>query len=184
MVRPGLRGIGRIKRRTPGGRVATRYVRNYGSAKCGRCGGNLAGTAEGGPAEVRALKHSERVPSRMYAGVLCADCVDSMVRYVTRMEAKFMDAELHDLGVERDLTLEKFLPAGWLGSVQNGALLWSREKQSFMMKDSKGKALKDKPALKEKPQAKVKAAKKGKEVKEKAGKTVKKAASKGKGRKK
>ncbi|MCX6695927.1 MAG: hypothetical protein NTU61_06495 [Candidatus Altiarchaeota archaeon] len=168
MVRPGLRGVGKVRKRTPGGRIATRFVRGFSHPKCGRCGSVLHGTASGSSSEVRALKHSERAPSRMYAGVLCADCVDSLVRYVVRMEAKFSEPELKSFEFSRDLTLEKFLPAGWWGRVQEGSLLWNRVESKFSKKkvaSVKEAAPKEKPAkkaAKEKPKAHAKKAAKAK----------------------
>ena len=66
------------------------------------------------------MKKSERIPSRSYAGNLCNECVDSLVRYQTRLEVKFRYPEFSDLGLRRDLTLERFLPRGWWQDVSKG----------------------------------------------------------------
>jgi len=166
MVRPGLRGSGKVKRRTPGGRAAVFYVERFGSPTCGRCGVVLLGTAKGSVSEVRAMRHSERIPSRMYAGVLCSDCVDRMVRYVTRMESKFASPGLQDLDVERDLTIEKFLPSGWWGSVQKGKLIWNKQKKGFKRKAKSAKE--EKPSVSERAPKAVQVEKpKAKPMKEK-----------------
>jgi len=172
MVRPGLRGKGKVKRRTPGGALVVRYTQRHSSPECGRCGILLAGTAKGSSSEVRAMKHSERMPSRMYAGVLCADCVDSMVRYVARMETKHSNPEFSVLELSRDLTIEKFLPADWWASVQKGGLLWNKEK-TFERKAAKKTVKESKPVEKKakKPEKKevkqVKKASSAKKIKKK-----------------
>jgi len=116
MVSPKHRSRSVKKRqvRTPGGRTVTHYKKKKPSKhKCGRCGKVLAGVPSRIQSEIRKLSKSEKVPSRVYAGDLCADCVDSLIRYRTRFEVKFKYSEFSDLELRRDLTLERFLPRGW-----------------------------------------------------------------------
>ncbi len=111
----------RVFRRTPGGRTVVHYKHGKPSKNhCGRCGKPLQGTPSANPLEIRKMRHSERVPTRPYAGVLCSDCTESLMRYVTRFEAKFGYPEFSDLEIERDLTIEKFLPRDWFSGINKG----------------------------------------------------------------
>jgi large subunit ribosomal protein L34e len=111
----------KVKVRTPGGRNVTHFkMEKTGKAECGRCGNNLGGMPNRTQSEIRVMKSSERIPSRPYAGVLCNECMDDLVRYVTRLEVKYTHPEYKKLDVQRDLTLEKFLPANWHQEVSAG----------------------------------------------------------------
>ena len=112
----------RISRRTPGGRTVLHYKGGKpGSNHCGRCGKPLQGTPKLNQAEIRKVSHSKRVPERAYAGVLCSDCTESLLRYVTRFEVKFGYPEYSDMELGRDLTIEKFLPKGWFSGISKGS---------------------------------------------------------------
>lgn len=120
MVKPMLRSRSKkkVQRRTPGGRTVTHYKKKKpAKQKCGRCGRLLSGVPNTIPSEVRKLSKSERVPTRPYAGVLCAKCVEDLVRYTTRFEVKFNYPEFSGMDLMRDLTIEKFLPRGWFDSI-------------------------------------------------------------------
>lgn len=81
---------------------------------CGRCGKPLGGVESKLPSETRKLSKSEKVPERTYAGVLCVNCLEDLLRYKVRWEAKFSYPDkLKNLELRRDLTVEKFLPKGW-----------------------------------------------------------------------
>ncbi|HEX55117.1 MAG: 50S ribosomal protein L34e [Candidatus Altiarchaeales archaeon] len=116
MVEPRLRSrsLKRVQRRTPGGRTVTHYRREKPNKhRCGRCGKILNGVSNDIPSRIRKLSKSEKVPTRRYAGVLCANCLERLIRYETRFEVKFRYPEFKDIELRRDLTLEKFLPRGW-----------------------------------------------------------------------
>jgi len=66
---------------------------------------------------IRNLSKSEKKPSRPYAGVLCPACVDRLVRYTTRFEVKNRNPEYAEMELQRDLTIEKYLPKGWYASI-------------------------------------------------------------------
>ncbi len=123
------RSAKKVKRRTPGGGTATHFRgKKHGKPVCGRCGKKLSGVASDRPSQVRNLTKGGKLPARPYAGTLCSDCLDSLVRYVTRMEVKHSVPEYGDLQVERDLTLEKYLPRGWWGEVSSGKVRKSKPK--------------------------------------------------------
>ncbi|MBD3261076.1 MAG: hypothetical protein GF334_05240, partial [Candidatus Altiarchaeales archaeon] len=120
MVEPSKRSrsVKKTKKRTPGGRTATHYRRDRHNMKpCARCGKKLQGVNTGSSATIRNLTQSQRKPAKPYAGVLCNQCTDELVRYVTRFEAKYKKKLDLDLG--RDLTLEKYLPRGWHDRLAN-----------------------------------------------------------------
>jgi large subunit ribosomal protein L34e len=113
----------KVKVKTPGGVTVTHFKSQKPSkASCGRCKGMLGGVPSGKQRRMRALKPSERTPSRPYAGVLCEKCTDELVRYVTRLEVKYSDPAYGGLDLQRDLTIEKYLPTGWHTDVSKGAL--------------------------------------------------------------
>lgn len=116
MVKPMLRTDAKkkVRKRTPGGRTTTHYREaKPGRKTCGRCGKQLSGVPNNIKSVIRNLSKSEKVPNRPYAGVLCPQCVEKLVRYVTRFEVKKRYPEYADLEIKRDLTLEKYLPPGW-----------------------------------------------------------------------
>ncbi len=85
MVRPGLRSGKRKIVKSPKKRYRVVSLRKKPNrAVCARCGAVLHGTARGTPVEIRRLTHSERRPSRPYAGVLCNRCLTRMIIENTR----------------------------------------------------------------------------------------------------
>jgi len=152
----------RVRKVTPGGLKVTHFKREKPSkAVCGRCKKNLGGMPNRIPSELGALKKSERIPSRPYAGVLCNQCLDDLIRYTTRFEVKYTNPEFKNLELQRDLTLERFLPQGWHAQVIEGKI----RQEKVLVKSAKAK---EKPAVKE--------AKEEKSVEKKAKKPVAKKA--------
>lgn len=88
MVRPGLRSGKRkiIKSPKKNYRVAS-LRKKPKRAVCAMCGTVLHGTARGTPVEVRRMTHSERRPTRPYAGVLCNRCLTRIIIERTRASA-------------------------------------------------------------------------------------------------
>jgi large subunit ribosomal protein L34e len=120
MVKPMLRSRSKkkVQVKTPGGRTVTHIKEGKPSKKtCGRCGVNLAGVPSDLSSIIRNMAKSEKSPSRPYAGVLCPACVDRLVRYTTRFEVRSKTPEYADMELQRDLTIEKYLPKGWYDSV-------------------------------------------------------------------
>lgn len=120
MVKPMLRSRSKkkVQVKTPGGRTVTHIKEGKPSKKtCGRCGINLAGVPSDLSSIIRNMAKSEKSPSRPYAGVLCPACVDRLVRYTTRFEVRSKTPEYADMELQRDLTIEKYLPKGWYDSV-------------------------------------------------------------------
>jgi len=108
----------KIKVRTPKGKnVFRERKKKPNKAHCGRCKKPLGGVESRIPSEMRKLAKSEKIPTRKYAGVLCANCLEKLLRYKVRFEAKFSNPEFKDLELHRDLTIEKFLPRGWFASI-------------------------------------------------------------------
>jgi large subunit ribosomal protein L34e len=156
MVRRSLRtrSTKKVKVRTPGGRTVTHYrAEKAQRSTCGRCGTHLSGMATGTSTEVSSKSASSKAPARPYAGVLCSDCLDTLIRYVTRQEVKNRSAENADIKIQRDLTLEKFLPRGWWSQVSKGTVLWK------VPKEKPSRKAKPAPKASEKPKAKPKAKK-------------------------
>jgi len=161
MVSPAKRSrsVKKIKKRTPGGRTVTHYRGGKArKASCGRCAGLLDGS-----------------PERLYGGVLCSGCLTELLRYVTRFEAKYGVEGFEDLPIARDLTLEKFLPRGWLTAIEEKKFkqLAVKPRRSAERKAKPKGELPErkKPAKKEKPPKKEKPAKKPEEAEaEKPGK--------------
>jgi large subunit ribosomal protein L34e len=123
------RSTKKVKVRTPGARVTTHFRGERASkAQCGRCGQNLSGVATGRSTYVGSLPAGSRVPARPYAGILCPNCLDELVRYVTRMEVRYAVPEFSDLGIQRDLTIEKYLPRGWFADVEKGGIMKKTKK--------------------------------------------------------
>ena len=66
----------RIAVKTPGGRTTMHYrLRAPSKARCGSCGGFLAGVARGRAAKLNKLSKTERRPERPFGGVLCSSCM-------------------------------------------------------------------------------------------------------------
>lgn len=135
----------RVKLKTPGGLEVTHFKeKKPGKPICGRCWKTLGGMPNRIPSEMRAMKSSERIPSRPYAGVLCNQCLDELMRYVTRFGVKYSNPEYKKLEVQRDLTLEKFLPKGWHAQTSSGKIRLEK-----VAKTGEKKTKTEKPAKKE-----------------------------------
>lgn len=162
MVSRSLRTRSRKKSRlvTPGGRKVTHFkAEKAGRATCGRCGTQMSGVATGSATMMRNLTGSQKVPERPYGGILCPECLDSLMRYTTRMRVKFSAPDFADIPVERDLTLEKYLPRGFWPEVTSGRLKAKAQKTKPKAKaKSKSKAA-EKPKRKAKERPKSKKAK-------------------------
>lgn len=143
----------KVKVRTPGGATVTHFKsKKPAKAACGRCEGRLGGVPNRIQSESRGLRPSERTPNRPYAGVLCERCLDELVRYVNRFEVKYTNPDYRKLELQRDLTIEKFLPAGWHAQASKGNV--RREKAFEMRVEGKpsGKKKKEKAGRKSKPE--------------------------------
>ncbi len=120
MVKPMLRTRARkrVKKRVPGGSTVTHYKEAKSARKkCARCGTQLSGVENEVCCVLRNMSKSEKVPSRPYAGVLCPDCVERLVRYTTRFEVKNKYPEYAEMSLQRDLTIERYLPKDWFASL-------------------------------------------------------------------
>jgi large subunit ribosomal protein L34e len=163
MVRRFLRTRSRKKVRvnTPGGLNVVHFKEGKpGKHVCGRCCNSLGGMPNLVQSEIGSLKSSERIPSRPYAGVLCNQCLSDLVRYVSRLEVKYSNPVFKKLELQRDLTLEKFLPRGWHEQVSGGKV---RLEQVLKKAGVKKEKPVEKPVVAEsKPAVKKTAAKKAK----------------------
>lgn len=161
MVRPKkrTRSVKRISKRTPKGKTVLRFKKEkIIGPKCGRC--------------------SKKVPEKnkkIYGRNLCSRCTEDILRYAVQLKAKTLTEELKDLDIQRDLTLEKFLPRGWFNNLAKGAVTPRKKKRTFARKP-KTEAKKEKKTAETKPvkkAAKPKAKPKA-EAKPAAKKTAKK----------
>ncbi len=60
---------------TPGGKNVLRHgLRPPKKAHCATCGAVLSGVARARPAKLRKMSKSQKVPSRIFAGMLCSPC--------------------------------------------------------------------------------------------------------------
>ena len=125
MVAPMYRSRSKKRRsiRTPGGKSVIHYKKKKVSKHhCGRCGNALSGVPNAIPSAIGKMSKSERIPERPYAGVLCSDCTEALMRYTTKFEVKFGYPEFADMDFKRDLTIEKFLPRGWWTEISKDAM--------------------------------------------------------------
>ena len=125
MVAPMYRSRSKKRRsiRTPGGKSVIHYKKKKVSKHhCGRCGNALSGVPNAIPSVIGKMSKSERIPERPYAGVLCSDCTEKLMRYTTKFEVKFGYPEFADMDFKRDLTIEKFLPRGWWAEISKDAM--------------------------------------------------------------
>ena len=81
MVAPRERRLRKVRVRTPGGRVVTRFRREKPSKhRCAICGNELFGVPHGRTSsQVRKLSKSEKRPERVFGGVLCANCTKRVI---------------------------------------------------------------------------------------------------------
>ncbi len=152
MVRPDkrTRSVKKVKKKTPGGRTVTHFKAEKAKAcKCGRCKTLVKNIATGSNTELSGMSKSKKGTSMPYSGVLCNKCIDTLVRYVTRMEVKHSNPGYKDLDITRDLTVEKFLPRGWYSDMSSGKVLLKKAKDKSFKKAS-AKPKKSKPKTKAK----------------------------------
>jgi large subunit ribosomal protein L34e len=120
MVKPMLRTRSRkkVQTRIPGGDTVLRHKAEKHKVKmCARCSTNLSGVPSDVSSIIRNLSKSEKLPNRPYAGVLCPQCVERLVAYTTRFAVKNDYPEFSEMKLQRDLTLERYLPKGWFASI-------------------------------------------------------------------
>jgi large subunit ribosomal protein L34e len=73
------------KKRLPSGRVATRKKKEKSSLRlCANCGGILHGVPRSST-EMQKFAKSKRLPTRPYAGFLCANCTREIFREKARL---------------------------------------------------------------------------------------------------
>lgn len=150
------RSIKRRSVRIPGGKSVVHFGKEKPKKhSCGRCGKELHGTPNAIPIKIRNMRKTERVPEKPYAGVLCGECLEDLMRYKTKFEVKFQYPEFSEMDFNRDLTIEKFLPGGWWKDISSG--------KKETPKKEKAKPKKKEPAEKEAAK-KEKAAKKKEEA--------------------
>ena len=158
MVEPAkrTRSKKKVKKKVPGGGNVTHFRgKKHSKPTCARRHTTLSGIPKDAPSKLKKLTKSQRQPARPYAKVLCTKCLDELVRYVCRQEAK---ASADGLGFEvsRDLTLEKYLSRGWYKGVTEGKVTGFGKKRE----KPKGKAAASKPKPKKKAKSKAKTKKK------------------------
>ena len=106
MVAPRLRSTSTKQRqvRTPGGRVSTIYKEpKPGKAICAICETKLHAVPNRSRAGMKKLAKTEKRPERMFGGVLCGNCIRSLIKEKIRMESGDLLRE------EVDITHLKFL---------------------------------------------------------------------------
>ena len=155
MVSRQLRSRSKKRRsvRTPGGKA----IIHYGKKKpkkhhCGRCKKELTGVPNAVPSKIRKMRKTERIPERPYAGVLCGECLENLMRYKTKYEIKFNYPGFSGMDFSRDLTIEKFLPGGWwqeISSVKKAG----KEKLEVGKKEEVEEKVEKEPAEKEEEEA-------------------------------
>ncbi|MFH1788247.1 MAG: hypothetical protein ABH834_02555 [Candidatus Altiarchaeota archaeon] len=151
------RSVKRVSKRTPKGRTVIRFKKEkLARPKCGRCG--------------------SKVPDKnkkIYGRNLCSRCTEDLLRYTVQWKAKTLADEVKDVELRRDLTIEKYLPAGWFADLAKGAATPRKKKKVLKRKPKKEAKPAEKPKAKpkkeakpaEKPKAKPKAAAKKKATK-------------------
>jgi large subunit ribosomal protein L34e len=66
--------------KTPGGRLVVHYLAKKASAaRCGDCGGSLAGIPVLRPKQYKRLTHNKKTVTRAYGGAVCAGCVKQRI---------------------------------------------------------------------------------------------------------
>ncbi|ODS37392.1 hypothetical protein BEH94_04535 [Candidatus Altiarchaeales archaeon WOR_SM1_SCG] len=155
MVSRQLRSRSKKRRsvRTPGGKA----IIHYGKKKpkkhhCGRCRKELTGVPNAVPSKIRKMRKTERIPERPYAGVLCGECMENLMRYKTKYEIKFNYPGFSGMDFSRDLTIEKFLPGGWWQEISS-AKKAGKEKLEFGKKEEVEEKVEKEPAEKEEEEA-------------------------------
>ncbi len=84
----------RVTKKTPGGRIVFHERREKTSKHtCAICKAELHGTPRGTSIEIKRLNHSERKPSRPFAGRLCSICLRKIMSLRARVKYGEMKAQ-------------------------------------------------------------------------------------------
>lgn len=76
----------KIKTRVPSGRIVIRKrMEKPGATLCAICKEPLHGMKRMNPSKIRNISKTEKRPSRLYGGYLCANCTKELVRKKARM---------------------------------------------------------------------------------------------------
>lgn len=76
----------KIKTKTPSGKIIIRKEKERpGIALCAMCKKPLRGVKRRIPSKIRKIAKTEKRPSRLYGGYLCANCTKELVRKRARM---------------------------------------------------------------------------------------------------
>jgi len=90
MVAPRLRSrsVKKLSRKTPGGRQSVIYKsKKPAKATCAICHAKLNAVPNRKSSEMRKLSKTEKRPERLFGGVLCHNCVASVVKSKARMSS-------------------------------------------------------------------------------------------------
>ncbi|RUM47877.1 MAG: 50S ribosomal protein L34e [Hyperthermus sp.] len=80
------RSLRRVYVRLPGGRTVVHYERRRPKqARCAVCGRPLNGVPRLRPSALRKLPLTKKRPERMYGGVLCAVCLEKLLKKSIRL---------------------------------------------------------------------------------------------------
>jgi len=102
MVRPGLRRMKKVKRKTPGGLLRFIFRRKmYSKHKCAICSGELAGVPRGKPAVIGRLTKSKRRPTRPFGGQLCSKCTRKIVALKAKLKLKTISVDAVPLSIRK-----------------------------------------------------------------------------------
>jgi large subunit ribosomal protein L34e len=76
----------KVKTRVPSGKIVIRMRQEKpGAAICAICKKPLHGMKRMIPSKIRKISKTEKRPSRLYGGYLCANCTKELVREKARM---------------------------------------------------------------------------------------------------
>ncbi len=76
----------RVRRSQSGVTIALPKPKKPSPAHCALCGRNLAGVPRTGVYETAKYSKTEKRPQRVFGGVLCANCTETIIREKTRLE--------------------------------------------------------------------------------------------------
>ena len=148
------RSVKKTSKRTPKGKTVIHYKKKKaGKPSCGRC--------------------SKTVPEsnkKAYGSTLCSKCTEDLLRYAVHWKAKLTSEDLKDLGLSRDLTIEKYLPKGWYKDLEAGIVKPKKKKAEYRKPKIKPTASKEAPKKKPAPKEKKAAAKPAAKTKKPAAK--------------
>jgi large subunit ribosomal protein L34e len=101
------KGLRRIARKTPGGRVVIHYVKKSpGKPKCAICGAVLHGLKRGTPKQIKSLSKTERTIQRPFGGMLCSSCTRDVLKLRVRLANGLIKPE------EIPLSLKQYVIGG------------------------------------------------------------------------